>query len=231
MNQKKSKESTLENRRGGAMLTGLLLASCITLCSFEWANFDNELFNSSELSYNETILAPEVIPITVRTKKIKQKVKVESNIFEIVDELPFEEEIPFEQLELDEEEFEVEYIDLEPDPVDGEPKIFIIVEQMPEFPGGNAALQSYIKRNTNYPQLAIDAGIEGVVYVQFVIGTDGQIEEAFLPTADGRTVKIGGGCDEEALRVVKKMPKWKPGKQRGMPVKVRCAVPVHFDLH
>jgi protein TonB len=101
---------------------------------------------------------------------------------------------------------------------------FVIVEQMPEFPGGERALLKYLSKNVQYPELAAENGISGIVMVNFVVDAEGNITQAKVARG------IGGGCDEEALRVVNHMPKWKPGKQGGRAVKVYFTVPIRFVL-
>lgn len=101
---------------------------------------------------------------------------------------------------------------------------FRIVEQMPEFPGGEEELMKYLKNNINYPQMARETGIQGVVIIQFVVGKDGRISGVKVLRG------IGGNCDEEAVRVVKSMPHWKPGKQNGVAVPVYYQLPVHFTM-
>ncbi len=103
-----------------------------------------------------------------------------------------------------------------------EPVIFDVVEQMPEFPGGNAAMMQYIAENLRYPAGAKAAGMQGRVIVQFVVGTDGHI---FSPQV---VYSVDPELDKEALRVISGMPKWKPGQQRGQHVAVRYTVPVMF---
>jgi protein TonB len=105
-----------------------------------------------------------------------------------------------------------------------EAEIFTIVEEMPEFPGGMAKLADYLAKNIKYPQMARESGIQGRVFVNFVIETDGSVSKVNVMRS------LGGGCDEEAMRVVKAMPKWKPGKQRGKPVRVSYILPVNFKL-
>lgn len=105
-----------------------------------------------------------------------------------------------------------------------EKEIFVVVEEMPSFPGGDKALYEYLAKNIKYPAVAKDNGIEGKVYIKFVVNEDGSVSQVQLARG------IGGGCDEEAMRVVKEMPKWKPGKQRGKTVKVWYTLPVYFKL-
>jgi len=103
-------------------------------------------------------------------------------------------------------------------------EIFDVVENSPEFPGGMGAWVDYLSKNLNYPTQARRIGIEGAVYVAFVVNTDGSIQDVQVLRG------IGGGCDEEALRVVSYSPKWIAGKQRGKPVKVRMRLPIKFTL-
>ena len=102
--------------------------------------------------------------------------------------------------------------------------IYQIVEQMPEFPGGEEAIREFVAKNIQYPQKAIDAGAYGRVFVGFVIEPDGSVSNVTLLRG------IGFGCDEEAMRVVKMMPKWKPGMQKGEAVRVSYMIPINFKL-
>ena len=102
--------------------------------------------------------------------------------------------------------------------------IVVISDVMPEFPGGEDSLYAYIARNIVYHEAAKKEKIEGQVYVSFIVEKDGQLTGVkFLRD-------IGGGCGEEAVRVVKSMPKWKPGTQRGKPVRVQYHIPLRFIL-
>ena len=96
---------------------------------------------------------------------------------------------------------------------------------MPSFPGGEAKLFQYLGENMKYPAMARDAGITGVVYVTFVVKEDGKIDGVRILRG------VGGGCDEEAIRVVKSMPRWTPGKQRGKSVRVQYNLPIRFVLN
>lgn len=109
----------------------------------------------------------------------------------------------------------------------GEPSdvTFTIVEQMPRFPGGEEELFKFIGGNIKYPEEAKEAGMEGVVYVTFVVEKDGTIGEARVLRG------IGGGCDEEAVRVIRAMPAWEPGMQRGKPVRVQYNLPIRYKLN
>jgi protein TonB len=95
---------------------------------------------------------------------------------------------------------------------------------MPDFPGGEDALNAYLSKNIKYPKQANENGVQGRVVLQFVVNEDGDI-------SDIKVVRgIGSGCDQEAMRVVNSMPKWKPGKQNGKAVKVSFSLPILFEL-
>lgn len=103
-------------------------------------------------------------------------------------------------------------------------EVFTLVEQQPDYPGGITAFYKAIANNMNYPEQARKMGIEGRVYVQFIVDKTGLVK-------DIKTIKrIGGGCDEEAERVIKLTGKWNPGTQRGKPVNVRMVMPINFKL-
>jgi TonB family protein len=103
-------------------------------------------------------------------------------------------------------------------------KVYSFVEKIPEYPGGTAAMNKFIASQIVYPKDVKDGRIEGKVVVRFIVDKDGSI---LYPEA---TRTIGGGCDEEAVRIVNAMPKWKPGMQKGEPVRVLCSLPVAFSL-
>jgi len=103
-------------------------------------------------------------------------------------------------------------------------EVFQFVEDPPDFPGGDAGLMEFLRSNLRYPDVAKDVGIEGTVVVQFVISSQGKINEILIVKG------IGGGCDEETVRVLQVMPDWKPGTQNGRAVAVRYILPVRFRL-
>jgi protein TonB len=115
-------------------------------------------------------------------------------------------------------------IDYETKADDGTP-IFTVVEEMPEFRGGDEARIKFLQSHIQYPQLAKESGIMGTVYVTFVVDENGRVTSVKVLRG------IGGGCDEEALRVVRMMPPWKPGKQSGKNVRVQFNMPIKFTLN
>ena len=102
--------------------------------------------------------------------------------------------------------------------------IFFVVEVQPEFPGGMDSMYAFIQKNLIYPEKAKAEGIEGRVFITFTIEKDGSVSNVKILRG------IGGGCDEVAKEVVEKMPKWKPGTQRGKPVRVQFNLPIKFEL-
>jgi len=103
-------------------------------------------------------------------------------------------------------------------------KVFTVVEQQPEFPGGTTEMYKYLSKNIKYPSAASRANVSGRVFLSFVVNTDGSIQDVSVLKG------LGFGCDEEAIRVVKAMPKWKPGKQSGRAVRVKYNLPINFQL-
>jgi protein TonB len=131
---------------------------------------------------------------------------------EVEVEEDFPEIVPPPAEELEEEEYDEE-------------QIFIIVETMPEFPGGNSALMKFLAENTQYPVNAQEKGIQGRVICQFVVEKDGRVSNIQVVRTSGDP-----SLDKEAVRVISTMPKWKPGTQRGKPVRVTYTIPVNFRL-
>ncbi len=135
--------------------------------------------------------------------------------------------IPIEEL-IHEVSIPDEYVTIIPDVQFGEEddmdNIFVVVEKDPEFPGGMEALYKFLNENLQYPKQAMENNISGKVYVTFVVEKDGSISNI-------RVLRdIGGGCGDEAVRIIKSMPKWIPGEQRNKPVRVQFTLPIQFQL-
>ena len=103
-------------------------------------------------------------------------------------------------------------------------EVFLIVEEMPVFPGGDEELRKFIASNIKYPEIAKENGVQGKVYIYFVINAEGGVEQIEIKRS------VDPYLDKEAIRVIQSMPKWTPGKQRGRPVKVAYTVPINFTL-
>ena len=110
------------------------------------------------------------------------------------------------------------------DTISEKDRIYDFIQVPPTFVGGLDSLNSYLNRNLRYPSEALSKNITGVCVTRFVVMSDGGIVKAVIVTG------IGAGCDEEALRLVCNMPKWKPGMKKGKNVNVRFTLPIHFEL-
>lgn len=221
MEKKKSPEANLEKKRLPLIIIGLLFSTALVLVAFEWKTFETQVKDLGELELD--LIEEEIIPISQQQPPPPPPPPAPTTVIEIVeDEEEIEEELVIEDLEVD-EETEIEFIEEVEEEVEEE-QIFTIVEEMPSFPGGEAALMKYLGKNIKYPAIAKDAGIQGTVYVTFVVNEEGAVKDVQVLRS------IGGGCDEEAIRVVESMPKWTPGKQRGKSVKVQYNLPIRFTL-
>ncbi len=202
---------------------GLASTMAILLIVFECRNYDDTLkdLGNANTDFEELV----DIPITEQPPKPPPKIEIP-----IIEEIPDEEEIE-EEIEVDldvevQEETEIEEIVVEDEPEEEEAdQIFTIVENQPEPDGGMQAFYKYVGENMKYPPQARRMGIEGKVFVKFVVGKDGSLTDVQILKS------LGYGCDEEALRIIKTAKKWKPGKQRGKPVKVQMVLPITFRLN
>lgn len=222
MEKKKNSKFDLESKRKTFFFYGLIVSLTLVLFAFKAGNEVKEIYIPEHKG--EIINDIINIPSTSETEKLIAPPPILKlfNTISIVDNNFTGPETDFNFLEPD------EIID---SPIsfrkelEKKDSIFYIVEQMPEFPGGELALRKWIARKIEYPQLALQNGIKGKVYVTFIVDTDGGITNvAIARGVDPFTL------DKEALRVVSDLPKWKPGKQRGKAVKVAYTVPINFDL-
>lgn len=223
MELKKNPKADVAKKSGMFFNLSLAIVMGIVILAFEYKSFDDgKLVNLGELNDNFEDLME--IPPTEQPPPPPPKIQL-PKVVEIPDEEEIEEEIEIEiDVEVTEDTEIEEVIFEEPEEEEIVDEVFTIVEDSPEPKGGMPAFYKYISKNMTYPSQARRMGIEGRVFVQFVVDKDGTIREV-------KAVKgIGGGCDEEAVRVIKTSPKWKPGKQRGRPVKVRMILPVQFKL-
>ncbi|UXP33256.1 TonB family protein [Reichenbachiella agarivorans] len=223
MEVKKNPQIDLGRKAGMFFNIGLTISLVLVITAFEWKFYDDgDLVDLGQVDDNfEDIME---IPPTEQPPPPPPKIEL-PQIVEVPDEEEIEEEI---EVELDVEITETTVIeDIVFDDAPAEEvadEVFDIVEDQPAPPGGMAAFYKYVGQNMKYPNQARRMGIEGRVFVQFVVDKDGSITEV-------RAIKgIGAGCDEEAVRVLEGAPKWKPGKQRGRAVKVRMILPITFKL-
>ncbi len=227
MELKKNPKADLENRRGLYLEIGLVVILVAALVAFNVKSYDKEekvQFEREASTEQEEIIIqtqqdelpppppPEQPEVTTEFEVVEDDAEVKNELIVNAEVTEETKNIEITPVKIEEEEEEEEQ------------QIFTVVENDPEFPGGMEALYKYLGQNIKYPQLARDNNITGIVYVTFVVERDGSI------TGCKVLRDIGGGCGQEAIRVVKSMPKWTPGKQRGKAVRVQFNLPVNFNL-
>ena len=224
MQVKKSEKASLEKDKLVYVLMGLVFVLSLVYVALEWTErevtkyevTDTEFLFEEEVEIQQTSQETPPPPPPPAVQEVEVLNVVEDNV-------------ETESIEVNTEETEQEVVIAAPveAPVEEEEEevIFVVVEKMPEFPGGQQALFKYLSENVKYPVIAQENGIQGRVICQFVVNKDGSI-------VDVEVVRSGGdpSLDKEAVRVIKSMPKWKPGKQRGKAVRVKYTVPVNFKL-
>jgi protein TonB len=227
MELKKSPKADLESKRNVYFMLGLVVSLGIILLAFEWTAKPQKA--DSLGSMNAVDVEEEIIPIT-REQEIKPPPPPPPpKVVEVLNIVDDDVEID-DELDIDTEADEstlitvAPVISTAPEEEEEEQQVFFIVEDMPEFPGGEMALRTYIASAIKYPVIAQENGIQGKVYVTFVVGKDGSVSNASIARG------VDPSLDKEALRVVNTLPKWKPGKQRGKPVNVSYTVPINFVL-
>ena len=213
---KKDPKISLENKKGMFFQVGLAVTLIAVFISFEWKSYDKSNYNLGDLNLDD--MEEEIIPITRQEVKPPPPPPPPPEIIEIVeDEVEIENEVEIEETDTDEDEI----IEIEED----DEEFFMVVENMPEFPGGDLGLMKFIQKNVRYPAIAKEYNITGKVYVSFIVDKQGSVTN----------VKIVRGVDKnldaEALRVVSLLPKYKPGKQRGKAVRVMFTIPINFTLN
>ncbi|MBQ7210469.1 MAG: energy transducer TonB [Paludibacteraceae bacterium] len=227
MDIKKSKKASLEDKKFTYLLMGLCFVLSVCYVAFEWTEKEVAVY---DVINDETFFEEEVDEIENTTQETPPpppppEVKAPEEIIivendEKVEEINIQSEDSQEDVEIAppvEEKVEVE--------VEEDQTVFVIVETMPEFPGGQAELMKYLSNNVKYPVIAQENGIQGRVVCQFVVERDGSIANVEVVRSSNEA-----SLDREAVRVIKSMPKWKPGKQRGKAVRVKYTVPVNFKL-
>ena len=228
MEVKKTEGANLEGNKLTWVLVGFVFAFAVLYFGFEMTQHERKDDGSAILDAGDVVLEEEVIPITMPEKKTvppPPQAVTQAEVLNIV-----EDDAEIEETTIVSADDQAEFVEITDDvPIvveepEEEQQIFQVVENMPEFPGGTAALMQYLKKNIKYPTICQEQGIQGRVIVQFVVNKDGSI-------VDPEVIKpVNPYLDKEALRVISTMPKWKPGEQRGKPVRVKFTVPVQFRL-
>ena len=218
MESKKNPKVNLERKRGLFLQIGLVIALLIVLAAFEYKSYEKSVYNLGQLNLDD--LEEEIIPITKQELKPPPPAPPPppEAIENVKDEVEIENEIEIGDTESDEEEA-IEIIEEDDD------EVFMVVENMPEFPGGDLGLMKYIQKNVKYPPIAKEYNITGKVYISVVVDKSGSVTNV-------KGVRgVDKNLDAEAVRVIKSLPKYKPGKQRGKAVKVMFTVPINFTLN
>jgi protein TonB len=182
------------------------------------------LDNFSEDKPEEPPPPPEVIPPPQPQIETVQFVAVEASDEPVEAPPPTQEDLGETTASTSTQEGEKIDAPPPPPPVEETTYDLAAVQEQPDFPGGMQKMYKYLQDNTKYPDMEFDAGIQGKVYVEFVVDKDGSVEDVKIRRG------VSPGLDKEALRAVKSMPKWSPGKMNGKPVKCRFTIPVDFKL-
>lgn len=220
METKKNPKFDLEKKRGTFFIYGLIVSLMVVLLAFRGTS---EVRETIELGKGVVVdVEVELVPVTyeknttvkpVKNFRLYNEFKVVENTFEMDDP-----EIIFD----DPDDPVVDYIPYTDETTDD--SLYTFVANAPDFPGGMKSLNKWLSRNLKYPNAAQEMNLQGKVYVNFEIAKDGTV----------KNVKVARGVaallDEEAVRVVSAMPKWKPGYQNGKPVRVSYIIPVNFQL-
>ncbi len=226
MKSLKNYRKSIENKRSRFFLMGLIVALSASLLAFEFEVVSTANHTNTALTLENNFIEIEQIPVARLEKLEPPKPKTTpTTVIEISNEpIPATNDAPFDENLGPETPDNLPPVALIPEDVPEEAPVPYVVEEMPEFPGGETALFQFIQKNMRYPTQAKDAGIEGVVYLNFVVNEAGRITDINILKG------IGGGCDEEAIRVLQNMPLWKPGMQGGRNVKVQFNMPLRFRL-
>ncbi len=222
MDTKKYRHADLERKRSIFFQIGLILAIGASLAAFEWSTEDVVI--PMEITSDpmvEEIELPRVIKLEKKKPEIVHKVEIK-DIIKVVENTSNIAEDPDFTSEATDAPVVVEIPECIPEEVDDEVHIF--VERMPEFPGGAQALMKYFAANIKYPVICAEIGMQGKVFIGFVVDKDGSITNVVVKRSPDTNLS------KEAMRVVRAMPKWNPGKQGGKPVRVSYTVPVNFRL-
>ena len=225
MEKRKTEKADLENKKGLFLQIGLVFTLGVILLAFEWKTYDVVLVVDSRavVEMEEDIVINTETPPPPPPPPPPQEITTELEI--VADDKVIENEVEI-NAEADERTAIEVYIApvIEAEDEEEEHVIFQVVEDAPGYPGGEEERMRFLRDNIRYPAIARESGIQGTIFITFVVERDGSITDVKIVRG------IGGGCDEEAIRVVQNMPRWVPGKQRGRAVRVQFMMPIRFTL-
>ena len=227
MEPKKTKKADLEKKKGFFLQIGFVISLGLVLLAFEWTSKPEKVKGFGQKQSQDMI--QESVPVTRQEQrkepppppppKTTEVIQIVDNDVDIDDELVLEETEADQDTRVQIDAFAEEGEEEE------ELEVFVRVEDMPTFQGkGLNAFRNYIQQNISYPIIAQDNGIQGTVYIKFIVDKDGSISNVTLLRG------VDPSLNEEAIEAIKNAPKWEPGKQRGKPVRVSCTVPIAFTL-
>jgi protein TonB len=225
MERKKTNKADLESKKGIFLEIGFIVTLGLVLLAFEWGTSPKETKGFQQKESGD--IAQESVPIT-RQKQKKQPPpppKTTEVINIVDDDVEIEDQLRLEETEADENtEVSIDAFAQEEEE-DESAQVFVKVENMPEFQGGGInAFRKWVQQHLDYPTIAAENGIEGTVYVRFVVDKDGSISNVTVIRG------VDPSLDEEAVKTVQSAPEWEPGSQRGKPVRVQFNLPIVFRL-
>ena len=228
MELKKSQKADLEKMRNMFFLLGLVVALGVALAAFEWKSSPSKAESLGAIQARD--VEEEIIPVT-REQEVKPPPpppppKVVEMLNIVDNDVVIENELEIEDSEADENTLidVAPVIETQEEEEEEEQIFFNIIEEPAEFPGGDRALYKYIHDNVKYPVIAQENGIQGKVYVKFVVNREGKAVSAEVSRP------VDPSLDREALRLINSLPRFKPGKQRGKPVQVYYTAVINFQL-
>ncbi|WP_445383130.1 energy transducer TonB [Robiginitalea sp. IMCC43444] len=233
MEIKKNPKADLSRNSGLYFVLGLALVMLLVFVAFEWKTYDE--VNDYDISLNVEDALDEEVPMTEQIKTPPPPPPPAApEVIEVVEDEEEVEETVIESTETSQEEEIIEVDDVEVDEMDEDIDVpFAVIEDVPVFPGCesesdkracfNEMMQKHIRKNFRYPEIAQEMGIQGRVAVMFTIQKDGSIGNIRMRGPDKN-------LEAEAMRIIQKLPKMTPGKQRGRPVRVPFSIPITFKL-
>ncbi|MCU0458138.1 MAG: energy transducer TonB [Bacteroidales bacterium] len=227
MELKKNEKANLEKKKTMFLQVGLIIALIVCLAAMEWTSGQKK--DSVFAGMTEEAIEEEQIPVTEETppEELPPPEVTVTDLFEIVeDDVVIENEVRFEDDETSEDkvvEIYAPVLQAEEEAVEEE--IFVIVEDMPKFRGGDInKFREWVQKRVRYPELAAENGIQGRVFITFVVEPNGTVSNVSISRS------VDALLDEAAKEAVSASPKWEPGMQRGRPVRVRYSIPIIFQL-
>ena len=228
MEAKKSPKADLENKKTLFLQIGLVIALVLCLLAFNWTTGQKN--DSVFEGMTEQAIEEEQIPVTeeIPPEQAPPPEVTVTDLFEIVqDDVVLTNEVSFDDDETTEDKVVEIYapVSLQAEEEATEEEVFVIVEDMPKFKGGDInKFREWVQKRVRYPEIASENGIQGRVYITFVVETSGLVSNVSV------TRSVDALLDEAAKEAVEASPKWEPGLQRGRPVRVRYSIPIIFQI-